>query len=144
MISEELLRKKAQNYILCYSEQCEKSSRCLRSILKQYIDGKTKIVRSVNLINDDVVVGNCPMYKSNEKTIYPIGLTHLFDDIPKVKALQIKKALESRLGRSNYYRYRNGELILKKEVTDIIESTMQKYGWNTPPRYDGFIEDIQW
>ena len=144
MITEDLRKEKAQNYLICYSEQCEKREHCLRNILKQYVNEKMRIVQSVNLGNHDVIAGMCPMFKSDEKVRFPVGLTRLYDDIPMEKAQQIKRSLIEKLGRSNYYRYRNGELRLKKKITDIIESTMLRYGWNEPPRYDGYADDYLW
>lgn len=138
--------KKPENYSLCFSEECELRSHCLRAIEASKDPGNELYVRAVNpkaIANsgDDT----CPAYRDSRKTItYAIGFRKRMDAINE-DTRRVYRTLHSAFSNTHYYDMLNGNTLITPEEQAFIRQTAEKYGQPFPE--DGFdimIEGKVW
>ena len=140
----EIFRQKAESYLICYNDQCERSSQCLRRKLADYVPATRRIVESVNADYVASQQGECVYFRSAEPMVQKKGLKHFYDLIPERIAHEIRRTLIMELGNSNYYRYRNGELLINTAVRQRIESVCRQKGWMGELAFDEEVMDYDW
>lgn len=69
------------------------------------------------------------------------GFSHLYDQVLKIHYADIKDDITHSLrGRSNYYRYNNGERMLSEEQQKKIANIFRRYGYDREPEFDHYEE----
>ena len=96
---EERFREMAKDGIVCQSLDCPIRKHCLRSILKDYVPENTPVTTVVNLRNPKMQSADCPRYCPDEPLRMPIGLTHMYYDMPGHLERSIKNRLISIFSR---------------------------------------------
>ena len=142
---EQLLREKADSYLICYNEACDLHEHCLHWLAGPYVDGRTRIVKSVNLNYAPATAGRCDLYCDDRPVMMPVGMKeHFYNDIPQAKARQIKRTLISDLGRTIYYRYHSGLQPIPPAILSHIEEVCRGAGWEEPLHFDSEREELVW
>ena len=144
MIDEELLREKAQNYLVCYNDGCPRREHCLRWLAGPYVPETQWVQTCVNLMNKELRAGRCRYFKADEKITVMRGFKHLTDHMPKLVGTAIRKELDATYGHTMYYKYRNGKLPVLPEMQQHIAEVCRKHGWTEPPVYDSQHEEYDW
>mgnify|MGYP007101857025 CR=1 FL=1 len=139
-----LFRKKAENYLLCFNDNCALAAGCLRRKVAHYVPDTRRLL---NCVNPDYVAkrkGKCEYYQSAEPIEMGKGLTNFYDQIPERTARAIRKQLLAHFGNSNYYRYRNGEYLISPDVRSFIAKVCQQHGWTGELVFDDTVIDYRW
>ena len=145
MEKEERLRQQAPHYLLCFINECPNHKTCLHWLTGQYpADTEATTVSCVNPHNSKMKAGNCCYYRENKTVTYAVGMMHLLDDIPQVKACIIKSRLIELFSRTRFYQYRNGTRLIPPQDMQEIATICKEEGWTGEIRYDGFEEDYLW
>ena len=145
-IDEALLRQKAEDgYTVCYIADCPHHNECLRYLVGQHGQTRSRVVMAVNPMNNEVQAGHCPMYRFAGKQRMARGMTRMLTlDMPGRVEKGIRQELFQYFGRTNYYEYRKGVRLISPEQQQEIANIFQAYGWNEPPQFDDFVEDYAW
>lgn len=139
-----LFRKKAEDYLVCYNDNCAKANDCLRRKVAQYVPNTRRLLLSVN---PDYVAkreGKCEYYQPAEPIEMGKGLVHFYDQIPERTARAIRMQLLAHFGNSNYYRYRNGESLISPDVRDHIAKVCRQNGWTGELTFDETATEYNW
>jgi hypothetical protein len=141
---DEIFRKKAETYVVCYSTTCPLREHCLRSILSRYTPENDHLVKSINMNNPLMQHDDCPQYRSDEPRRMPVGLMKLYYDMPSRIERKIRGHLIAALSRKRYYEYRNGTRPIPPDVEKHIRHTLRANGWTQPPVFDGYADEYLW
>ena len=143
-MDEQLLREKAKHYLVCYYNGCKLHKHCLRWLAGPYVPERDNVQTCVNVTNKDVKAGHCRFYKSDELLTMKRGLRQFYDDIPKKKAIAIRKELDEYYGHTMYYKYRNGVLPVTPAMQEHIAEVCRNHGWTEDLVYDETTEEYDW
>jgi len=69
-----------------------------------------------------------------------LGITHIFDDLPHAKALEIKQILYNHFKRNMYYRIRSKQRPIRPEEQVYIYQVFRKNGIKKEPQFDEYFE----
>ncbi|MBR6032210.1 MAG: hypothetical protein IKP36_09665 [Bacteroidaceae bacterium] len=141
---EERFREMAKDGIVCQSLDCPIRKHCLRSILKDYVPENTPVTTVVNLRNPKMQSADCPRYCPDEPLRMPIGLTHMYYDMPGHLERSIKNRLISIFSRKRYYIYHGGRRPITPDIEETIRQTLLAFGWTAEPVFDGYVEEYLW
>jgi hypothetical protein len=141
---EERFREMAKDGIVCQSLDCPIREHCLRSILKDYVPEHTHVTTVINLRNPKMQSADCPRYCPDEPLRMPIGLTHMYYDMPGHLERSIKNRLISIFSRKRYYIYHGGRRPITPDIEETIRQTLLAFGWTAEPVFDGYVEEYLW
>ena len=141
---EERFREMAKDGIVCQSQSCPIRKHCLRSILKDFVPENTPVTTVVNLRNPKMQSADCPRYCPDEPLRMPIGLTHMYYDMPGHLESSIKNRLISIFSRKRYYIYHGGRRPITPDIEETIRQTLIAFGWTAEPVFDGYVEEYLW
>lgn len=142
---EELFRKKANTYIVCFNEGCRMHQECLRWQVGQYVDEDSRMVTCINPRYKLAAEGCCDEYRSASPVSMPIGMKQKFYlNMPKHIERKIKSSLIEESCRSTYYKYHNGKLPITPSLLSLIETIARSSGWNGPLEFDDEVIDYVW
>ena len=141
---EKIFRKKDETYLVCRNEACKHAQECLRRMLSDYVPATRRIVE---FVNEDYVAsrkGQCEYYRSAEPIVMHMGLKKFYDMIPEYTARKIRKTLICDFGSSNYYRYRNGQLLITPDIERHIKDVCRRFGWSSALVFDEIVQEYEW
>ena len=141
---EELFREKAKNYLVCFNDVCPRHNQCLRWEVGRYIDQDMHVVTCVNPHYRKVAKSQCSLFRDNSPILMPIGMRHLYYDMPAHIAVAIKKDLIESSSRATYYHYHCGRRPICTAMQAQIEKTCRRHGWKAPLQFDYQREDYVW
>lgn len=141
---EERFREMAKDGIVCQSQDCPIREHCLRSILKDFVPENTPVTTVINLRNPKMQSADCPRYCPDEPLRMPIGLTHMYYDMPGHLERSIKNRLISIFSRKRYYIYHGGRRPITPDIEETIRQTLLAFGWTAEPVFDGYVEEYLW
>lgn len=128
----------------CLNEQCPRSANCLRRMAALHVPATCKYIKIVNPSFSPAADEPCPYYKSGEPLRFACGIQHLYDNLPHHAAISIKDTLLGCFGRSGYYRRYRKEILFSPQEQAYIRNVFRRYGVETEPVYDGFVNGYAW
>ena len=136
-------------YTHCMNEQCPRSAECLRFLVGLHVDSQTSTFSVVNPayvanIANTANKGKCPYFRTRGLVRYALGITHLYDTLPHIKAGKIRKIIYNYYGKYAYYRIRNKERLINPEEQDYIRQVLNKEGIEGEPTFDLYVEQYDW
>lgn len=141
---EELFREKAKTYTVCHSATCTLKDRCLRSLLAAYTPTDSLVTTSINLNNPSMQTADCPMYRSDEPRLMPVGLKPIFHDMPGWMERAVKNTLIQTYSRKRYYEYHNGTRPLTPDVEARVREVVRSQGWQQDLHFASYVEEYLW
>ena len=142
---EELFRRKAESYLICFNHGCPQHEHCLRWQVGQYVNPKQTVVNCVNPYYAPAAEGHCDLYRDDQPVTMPVGMKeHFYYDMPARIAQKIKQTLIDHNCRATYYHYHNGTRPISPDYEAFIRQTCQRFGWTQPLQFDSTIEDYVW
>lgn len=120
---------------ICFQSDCPLANTCLRHAVGQ--------LAPADLAQHRVVLpgarkdGNCRFFASAEPVVIARGMSKLMPHASYETQMTIRHSLYSIFGsRSQYYRYRNGELDITPEQQRLVAQLFRDCGISEAPRYD--------
>ena len=141
---EKAFRKKADNYLVCFMEQCPLHQQCLRWLVGQYADQQQAVITVVNPLNPRHGTTDCDMFRKNERVMMKVGLTHLYLDMPGRMERAIRRQLIKLWGRKYYFEMRRGDRLITPAQQQDVVNVCRQHGWTGPIVYDGEQESWLW
>ena len=142
---EKLFKEKAENYLLCYCDDCPQHGECLHWEVGTYADEGLNVVTCVNRRWAKVKDGPCPFFAFNQPVHMFCGMKNQFyRNMPAHIAVSIKKRLIAHNCRATYYKYHNGQKPIPPHFLEFIQQVCQEEGWTQPLRFDCEVEDYVW
>ena len=132
-----------KNYLHCLNAQCPHAADCLRFQAALHAGPDTS---SFLAVNPAYVADNeeCPYFRPDCMVRFALGITHLFDNLPHAKAIQIKKMLYNQFKRNMFYRILNKERLIRPEEQDFIRDVFFKEEIEDEPVFDEYIDRYDW
>lgn len=131
------------DFMHCTHSSCVRANDCLRYRAMQYVTSdqvSLSILNPIRIISDK----GCDYFFEDKKTQFALGITHLLDNLPYNKAVEIKHELYSYFQRSTYYRIRNRERFIKPAEQNYIRQLFLRKGINQEPVFDSYVEQYEW
>jgi hypothetical protein len=132
-------------WTLCFNDACPRKAECLRHRAAQVAaDEQADEVHEAMCVTPLAWRdGNCSRFFAIRTERVAWGFSHIYDKVLKTHYDDIKGAITRYLnGRSNYYRYRNGDRKLSVKQQQWIENLFRKFGYNDPIRFDHYRNAI--
>lgn len=132
-------------WAICFNDNCAQHEDCLRRIAGELAESEApkenlKALCVTPLAYRD---GSCKLYAALKKERMAWGFSHLYDQVLKIHYADIKDDITHSLrGRSNYYRYNNGERKLSEEQQQKIANIFRRYGYEREPEFDHYEEHL--
>lgn len=130
------------NWDVCFNNNCPLADDCLRHYVAQKLPADTERVNCITpqALHD----GQCQWFASCEPVTTAWGLARLYDKVYHKDYAPLKKRIATALrGRSNYYRYNNGELTLTPAEQQQIARIMAEMGYTEAPVFEHYREELQ-
>lgn len=140
----DLMRRKAENYLVCFIDGCPLHETCLRWVVGKYVNQGLVSHISVNPRNPRMNGVDCPMYREKVRVKVKRGLTRFYHEMPGYMERSVRSELIAHFGRRRYFLMRKGELLIYPADQQAIEQTCRRHGWTAPLVYDGEDEDWLW
>ena len=141
---EEVFRKKAGHYLVCFSESCSLRQQCLRWLVGQYADTQPLAYNAINPRNPTIGGEKCEMFRKNQRVMMKRGLTHLYLEMPGRMEYLIRHLLILWWGRKKYFEVRKGVRLITPEMQQDVVDACRHHGWTGPIVYDGEEESWLW
>lgn len=141
---EEVFRKKAGHYLVCFSESCSLRQQCLRWLVGQYADTQPLAYNAINLRNPTIGGEKCEMFRKNQRVMMKRGLTHLYLEMPGRMEYLIRHLLILWWWRKKYFEVRKGVRLITPEMQQDVVDACRHHGWTGPIVYDGEEESWLW
>ena len=128
-------------WAVCFNDNCPLADKCLRRHVARKMPDNTERTECItpNALQD----GQCRWFASMETITTAWGLRRLYDKVYHKDYMPLKKAITTLLrGRSNYYRYNNGELTLTPQEQQQIAQLMADMGYREQPIFEHYREEI--
>ena len=106
-----VLREKAENYLVCFIDNCPLHLSCLRWVAGQYVDPQMTIRTAINPRNPLRGVDECPKYREMTRVKVKRGMTKFYHDMPSYKEQAIRQQLIAHFGRKRYFQMRKGDIL---------------------------------
>lgn len=117
------------SYAVCFLEGCSVKEQCLRRLVADHLP-ETKDFGPAVLPTMKIGEEGCRLYENGEPKLMAWGFSKLFYDVKARHETQLRNQMKKYLGgRSNYYRYHNGERLLTPEQQEWIVNLFQQYGY---------------
>lgn len=144
MIDENILRKRAQNYIVCFNSECPLHEHCLRWQTGHYVSERPYSVSCFNPRHRHAGSDSCPGYRSDHPQRVPRGMVGFYAAMPGAMERAIKSRLIECYTRVGYYRFRRGERPITPDVEQKITDVCRECGWTAAPVFDSYSEELLW
>lgn len=144
MTDEKILQEKARSYAVCFNGECPLHEHCLRWQAGCYVPEHPYSIRCFNPRYEQAGTEHCPGYRSDQPQRVPYGMTRMYDDMPRVLEVTIKKRLIDAFSRVMYYRYRRGERPITPDIAQKISSVCRECGWTAPVVFDRYRDELVW
>ena len=141
---EKAFRKKVNNYLVCFMDNCLMHEQCLRWLVGQYVDTSLPSYNAINPHNPKMGGEHCEMFRKKQRVIMKRGLTHLYEEMPGLMESRIRHLLIQLWGHKKYYEVRKGERLITPEMQEDVEDACRHHGWTGPIIYDGEEENWLW
>ena len=131
------------HFVHCFRTECPKASSCLRYQATRFLPVDKRSVKALN----PTFVGNpaeCKEYLSDTPVLYAYGISKLFDELPYAKARDIKDDIIFLIGKTQFYRMKNGTIGISPAHQRTIKKVFQKYGIETEPVFDRYESIYHW
>ena len=131
------------HFVHCFRTECPKASSCLRYQATRFLPVDKRSVKALN----PTFVGNpaeCKEYLSDTPVLYAYGISKLFDELPYAKAKDIKDDIIFLIGKTQFYRMKNGTIGISPAHQRTIKKVFQKYGIETEPVFDRYESVYHW
>lgn len=140
------------NYLYCFASQdsCPQVGTCLRAIAAQLLKNAPARMQQVNALSPyfaEKTAGDksCAFYRNNRPVTFAKGMTHLFDELPYVKAHTVRCAVMNCFSCETYfYQCRKGERLISPEEQQKIAQVFQRNVPQLTPKFDDLIEKLSW
>lgn len=133
-----------KGFAYCLNAQCKHSAMCLRYLVSKELSPERQAFSIVNPDCTTPQAESCPFFKADQKDKYALGITHLLDDLPHNKALDIKRTILSTFSKGTFYRIRNKERLISPDEQNIIRQIFFEHGVNADPHFDKYVEQYDW
>ena len=143
-LEEKAFRKKINNYLVCFIDNCPMHDQCLRWLVGQYADTTLPSYNAINPHNPQMGGEQCEMFRKKQRIVMKRGLTHLYDEMPGRMEQHIRALLIQLWGHKKYYEVRKGERLITPQMQEDVEDACRHHGWMGPIIYDGEQEDWLW
>lgn len=144
MTDLELFREKADNYIVCFANDCPLHAHCLRWRVGQVASDTVRQQTVVNPHHPDNCNAHCKFYRNDRPVLVGIGMAGFFHDMPHYQELAIKKDIIGHFTRTRFYRMRKGTIPVSPDDQSLIAAICRQHGWTAEPRYDHYKELYLW
>lgn len=141
---DDIFRERANNYLVCFIDQCPLCSKCLRYLVGQYAVPDRPTYLAANPRNPQVGNEQCILFREDVRVTMKKGFKNMYLDMPGRMEKAIRRELIAWLGRNEYFQMRRGDRLITPEDQQLISSVCRKHGWNAPIVYDGEQEDFVW
>ena len=121
----------------CFLNECPKTDTCLRFLAGKHIpdDKLGGLAIYPTVLKKDT----CPCYKAIRVIHAAYGFNTLFKDIKLKDDTPLRNRIKAHVGgRSAYYRYHRGELLLTPEQQTWIIDLFRHYGYTEDLHFDGY------
>ena len=133
-----------KRYLHCFNAQCPRSANCLRFQVT-FCAGRDII--SFPTLNPAYIAGRedeCLFFRPNRISRFALGITHLYDNLPHAKAVEIKKILFDHFRRSMYSRIFTKKRLLSPKEQDFIRQVFIQKNIQEEPLFDEYFEKYDW
>lgn len=144
MISESKYKAVPYGFAYCLNEQCKHSMKCLRYLVSKELTPERTVFSIVNPACTTPQADSCPFFKADKTDRYALGISHLLDDLPHLKAIAIERAIHAHFSKGTFYRIRNKERLINPDEQNIIRHIFTQHGISTEPIFDEYIEQYDW
>ena len=125
----------------CFNEQCRRCDSCLRHQMALRVPKERAGLYIINPGYLESLSGEtCRFFLLDQPQRFAIGITGLFDDLPVRKANIIKGQIMSYMGRSNFYRCKRKERMVKPKEQAYIKKLFLRQDIEDEPKYDEYRE----
>lgn len=139
-----VLREKAENYLVCFIDNCPLHESCLRWVVGQYVNQQTIAHIAINPRNPLMGNESCPKYREMGRVKMMRGMTQFYHEMPGYLESGIRNELIAHFGRKRYFQMRKGDVLINPDAQRFISHVCQKHGWTAPLVYDGEEEEWLW
>ena len=140
----DVLREKANHYLICFLDRCPLRDRCLRYLVGQHASSEPWAHTSINPLHEGVQTAECAMFRPNVRVVKKKGMMHFYHDMPGYMENNIRQALIRLFKRTYYFEMRRGDRLITPEQQQQIEQVCRRHGWQGKLNYDGEEEDWAW
>ena len=140
----DVLREKANHYLICFLDRCPLRDRCLRYLVGQHASSEPWAHTSINPLHAGVQTAECAMFRPNVRVVKKKGMMHFYHDMPGYMENNIRQALIRLFKRTYYFEMRRGDRLITPEQQQQIEQVCRRHGWQGELNYDGEEEDWAW
>lgn len=137
-------RDAPKNYMYCSYARCSQAANCLRYQAFKHISDDMATFMIVNSAYIIKLGGDCQFFRLNKQLRFAAGITHLFDNIPHAKAVEIRDILYNYFKRNMFYRIRNKERLISVEEQAFIRDVFRKKGFPGEPVFDEYVYKFAW
>lgn len=131
-------------FLHCTHAQCLQANNCIRHQLMFQLTPDRNNIPIVNPARIEGKGENCPYFFRDRKSQFALGITHLLDNIPHTKAIQIKREMYNYFRRNMYYRILHKERLITPAEQIFIRQLFLDKGINEEPVFDKYVEQYQW
>lgn len=132
--------KTTPGYAACFRDDCPRAEECLRHLYGKNLPEDRLIGPSIYPTVPIRSYG-CQFFKTSEPQMMAWGFSTLFEDVRSRHVLPMRRAMQKYLqGRSNYYRYHRGELLLSPVQQQWIATLFQENGYANNIVFDHYVE----
>ncbi len=131
-------------YYHCLHTQCPRAQECLRLYVALHASTEVVIFK---VINPAFVCGKedaCRFFQSNRLSRFAMGITHLYDELPHNKAVEIKRILFAEFQRNTYYRIQHKQRYIRPAEQEFIREVFRREGIQQEPVFDEYIDKYDW
>ena len=143
-VNERMFREKANTYPPCFSARCPLREHCLHALVIPYIPQDRYVTTAINLCQPQAETESCEMYRSSEAVRMPLGLLHIYHDMPSRIERNIKNRLIFTYGRKRYYEYHNGKRPVTPDVEAYVRQVCLANGWTAELHFPDYVEEYLW
>ena len=144
MPEPDIMREKAEHYLVCFIDGCPLHKTCLRWVVGQYANQQTVAYTAINPRNPMMGNDSCPKYREMVRVKMMRGMTQFYHEMPGFMERYIRNSLIAHFGRTRYFQMRKGDKFIYPADQQAIERICRQQGWTGPMVYDGEDEDWQW
>lgn len=126
-------------YTLCLEEQCLHKADCLRSKVAALVP---KEVPRLLIVNPMYIIDKekCPFFQADTTTRFAIGISHLYDKLPRSVYPSIKKKIYNYFGHNGYYRIYHKSTLISPKDQAFIRQVFIKEGIEDEPLFDEYVD----
>ena len=126
-------------WTLCQNADCPRAERCLRYLACQQAPAKVTNWKCV--LPNAWADGACPYYREAGPVRMARGFVRIYERLKGRDARHdIRLALTDYFGsKGSYYRYRDGERLLKPDQQQWVRDLLARYGYSEGVEFDDYV-----